>query len=69
MKKEFKIEGMTCNHCVARVEEGLKSLAGVEKVKINLKKEKGAIKFDENQLDETSIIEKVKEIGYQAEAI
>lgn len=29
MKKEFKIEGMSCNHCRMHVEKALNSLDGV----------------------------------------
>ena len=39
MKQEFSIKGMSCNHCVARVEEALYSLEGVKKAKVNLKKD------------------------------
>lgn len=35
--KFMKIEGMTCAHCVARVEKALSGLAGAEGVKVNLK--------------------------------
>lgn len=69
MKKEFKVTGMTCQHCVANVEKGLTGLAGVEKVKINLKKEKAVVKYDENQVSENEIVAKVKEVGYEAEVV
>lgn len=38
MKKEFAINGMSCNHCVATVEKAINQLDGIDKVKINLKK-------------------------------
>ena len=30
MKKEFKVEGMTCNHCRMHVEKALNSIDGVK---------------------------------------
>lgn len=39
MKQQFSIEGMSCNHCAARVEEAVSALDGVQKVKVNLKKQ------------------------------
>lgn len=39
MKQQFSIEGMSCNHCAARVEETVSALYGVQKVKVNLKKQ------------------------------
>ncbi|MHC5248163.1 copper chaperone CopZ [Enterococcus sp. HY326] len=69
MKKEFAIKGMTCKHCVARVEEGINSLPGIEKVKINLKKENGVVKFDESQVSPQAIADKVTEVGYATEVL
>ncbi|MGY3748956.1 copper chaperone CopZ [Vagococcus acidifermentans] len=67
MKQVFKIDGMSCKHCVARVEEGLNSLAGIDKVKINLKKGEGKVTFNEAEVTADDIIAKIKETGYEAE--
>lgn len=67
MKQEFTIKGMTCNHCVARVEESVKNLDGVKKVKVNLKKESGSVKFDEAVLSADDIVLAIKAAGYEAE--
>ncbi|MEY8445169.1 copper chaperone CopZ [Enterococcus ratti] len=69
MKQEFLIKGMHCNHCVARVEEALRNLEGVKKVKIHLKKEKGLVKFDETSVPLEEICQTINELGYQAEVI
>ncbi|MDH6365295.1 copper chaperone [Enterococcus sp. PF1-24] len=69
MKQTFSIKGMSCQHCVARVEEGIKSLAGIQKVKINLKKENGVVKFDESQVTPQQIAEKITETGFTAEVM
>lgn len=69
MKKEFSVTGMTCNHCVASVEKGLNGLAGVEKVKVNLKKGKATVKYDETNVSSDQIVNKIKEVGYEAEVI
>ena len=62
MKKEFKIEGMSCHHCVAAVQ---KSLA-----KINLKNYEVSIgstkvDFDEHKISEDEIIRAIEEAGYR----
>lgn len=69
MKQEFKVTGMTCQNCVAHVEKGINELAGVAKVKVNLKKEKSVVKYDESQVSNSDIVAKVKEVGYEAEVI
>ncbi|MDR1013907.1 MAG: heavy-metal-associated domain-containing protein [Coriobacteriales bacterium] len=37
-KTLLKVEGMSCEHCVAAVTEALEALPGVEKVKVSLGK-------------------------------
>ncbi|HIY56994.1 MAG TPA: copper chaperone CopZ [Candidatus Tetragenococcus pullicola] len=66
MKQKFSIEGMNCDHCVAKVEKAVNELTGIEKVKIHLKKKNGVIKFDETLTSTDQIIQKISEAGYQA---
>ncbi len=40
VEQEFWIKGMSCNHCVERVEEAVHSLDGVKKNKSQSKKRK-----------------------------
>jgi copper chaperone len=69
MKQQFSIQGMSCDHCVQRVEKTIGQLEGVQKVKVNLKKEKSVVKFDDTQLAPEAIVEAVNELGYQAEVL
>lgn len=52
MKKQFEINGMSCNHCVANVEKAINQLEGIDKVKIHLKKNQGVVKFDEAKVSQ-----------------
>ncbi|MGO2637742.1 MAG: copper chaperone CopZ [Enterococcus viikkiensis] len=69
MKKQFEINGMSCNHCVAKVEQAINQLDGIDKVKINLKKNNGTVKFDEAQVSADKIAAAVTEAGYETEVI
>lgn len=69
MKQEFSVKGMSCNHCVARIEEAVGRISGVKKVKVQLKKEKAVVKFDEANVQATDICQAINELGYQAEVI
>lgn len=69
MKQEFSVKGMSCNHCVARIEEAVGRISGVKKVKVQLKKEKAVVKFDEAIVQATEICQAINELGYQAEVI
>ncbi|EMF0623638.1 copper chaperone CopZ [Enterococcus hirae] len=69
MKQEFSVKGMSCNHCVARIEEAVGRISSVKKVKVQLKKEKAVVKFDEANVQATEICQAINELGYQAEVI
>ncbi|WP_194712127.1 heavy metal translocating P-type ATPase [Noviherbaspirillum soli] len=45
-EQSFKIEGMTCASCVARVEKALKAVPGVETVSVNLATEKATVRAE-----------------------
>lgn len=70
MKKiTIKITGMSCAHCVNKIETALQGLQGVEKEKVNLKKEIAKVKYDETVQTLDNLKEAVKEVGYEAEAV
>jgi len=46
MKTVLKVDGMSCKHCVKRVEEAAKSVAGVKGVSVDLKKGQAEIVHD-----------------------
>jgi copper chaperone len=66
MKKIYHIEGMSCNHCVARVENAVSEMPGVKKAKVNLKKANAKVKYDEQLVTDDDIIAKITETGYTA---
>jgi copper chaperone len=62
MKKEFKIEGMSCNHCVMAVK---KSLSKVNLIKFEVFIGLTKVEFDENDVTEESIVKAIEEAGYK----
>ena len=66
MKTKYKISGMTCNHCVMRVEKAINSVDGVDKVKVSLAK--GLAKVKGEHLSQ-KLVEAVQEAGYKAEKL
>ncbi len=62
-QKEFKIEGMSCGHCVMAVK---KELQKIENLKIdNVEIGSAKVEFDENQIDNKKIIDAIEEAGYK----
>ncbi|MCY7004288.1 heavy-metal-associated domain-containing protein, partial [Enterococcus faecium] len=53
----------------ARVEEAVSALDGVQKVKVNLKKANGTVKFDETKVQSEKICQAINGLGYKAEVI
>lgn len=65
MKREFIIEGMTCEHCSKRVEDALNGLENT-KAKVNLKKKTAYVK---TTLSDDAIVEAVTKAGYKVTQI
>ncbi|MDY6916102.1 MAG: cation transporter [Candidatus Cloacimonadota bacterium] len=66
MKTIYKISGMTCNHCVRRVEKAISSVEGVDKVKVSLAKGIAKVKGEHSQ---RKLLEVVQNAGYIAEKL
>ena len=65
MKKVFKLEGLNCAHCAAKIEEKVSKLEGVKSVVINFMTTKMTLEsIDENIPD---VVEKVKKLINEVE--
>ncbi|MGL4607417.1 MAG: heavy metal translocating P-type ATPase [Eubacteriaceae bacterium] len=63
MKKVFKVEGMSCLHCVARVNNGLSEINGVSNVDVSL--EAGMVSLDISpEVSDEMIIDQLSALGY-----
>ena len=65
-KVEFKITGMSCAACSARIEKALNALPGVFSATVNLATERASVEFSGNELSFQQIQAKVKKLGYEA---
>lgn len=61
MEKEFKIEGMSCNHCVMAVQKNLAKL-NLKEFKVEIGSAK--VEFDENTFNEELIIKTIENAGF-----
>ena len=62
MKKEFKIEGMSCHHCIIAVQ---KSLSKLNLKKSDVKIGSATIEYDEQETNEKMIIKAIDDAGYK----
>nr|WP_194189585.1 heavy metal translocating P-type ATPase [Clostridium chrysemydis] len=69
LKVNFKIKGMTCASCQARIEKVVSKIQGVKDVVVNLATEEMSLKYDSREVSIKDIEDKVKGIGFTAEVI
>ncbi|MBI5975499.1 heavy metal translocating P-type ATPase [Staphylococcus canis] len=65
-KETFKISGMTCAACSARIERVLNRESGVDDISVNLVMEKGTISYNPNAITREEIFERIHKIGFEA---
>lgn len=63
-KITFKIEGMSCSSCSARVQKELSSLKGIINSNVNISNHKGMAEYNEGEIDVQDIVKAVENAGY-----
>ena len=66
MTVELTIEGMSCEHCVARVQKALAGVEGVTAAEVTL--EPGSATVRGEDLNVADLVEAVDRVGYTARA-
>ena len=64
LEQSFSVSGMHCAACSSRIERVVSALSGVESVSVNLATEQMRCVYDDAELDENNIVERVSEIGF-----
>lgn len=52
MKKEFKLDGLDCPNCAAKIENAVKKLGGVSSASVNFMTTKMVIEAEDERIDE-----------------
>lgn len=60
---KVKIEGMSCNHCVARVTKALEALQGIKQVSVSLDDASAEFEKDDS-IPESEVEKAITEAGY-----
>ncbi|TNJ67279.1 copper-translocating P-type ATPase [Paenibacillus hemerocallicola] len=63
-RSTFRVTGMTCAACAARIEKSLGRMEGVDGVTVNLAMERMSVAFDRHKVGAQQIGEKVRQLGY-----
>jgi Au+-exporting ATPase len=59
---KLNVPGISCEHCVKRIESALKAVAGVKKIEISVKKKTVEVSGTASEED---IVSAIKEAGYE----
>lgn len=62
-KREYKVDGMMCNHCRANLENAIKSVEGVTDVTVDLASGTASV---QGSASDESIIRAITDRGYSA---
>ena len=63
---DLPITGMSCASCAVKIEKGLAKVEGVSQATVNFAAEKATVLFNPNRTDVSHLINKVKDLGYEA---
>ena len=69
MIQRYRITGMSCAACSARVQRSMEKLEGVEQVNVNLLAGSMELRYDETRLTDLDVIAAVEAAGYGAEVL
>jgi len=65
----FRIEGMTCGGCAARVEKALASVPGVSEARVNFSAETASVDVVDGGPNGAELVRAVRSAGYEAEPL
>ena len=63
-KLELKIDGISCQACVAKIERKLSRTDGVEKALVNISNNMADIEYDEKEIKASAIMKIIEKLGY-----
>lgn len=63
--REIGIAGMTCDHCVRKVESALRGVNGVKEVHVDLQAALAEVRFDTTRTDLPALHDAMLRSGYQ----
>ena len=65
VKKEFKVEGMSCSHCERAIKNELNELNGVSNTEVDLSGKTVTVQYDIDLVTDSELIGAIEEAGYE----
>jgi len=67
-EKMLDVEGMSCAHCKAAVEDELRALPGIEKADADIARGTVEVRYDESKVGTEDLKRAIEEAGYAVAA-
>ncbi len=64
-QETIKVEGMTCQHCVQVITDGLSNISGLNAVNVDLVRKEVSVEFNERETELHKIFDKIIEVGFE----
>ena len=61
----LSIEGMSCQHCVGKVEKGLREMEGVLAADVDLAKKQAKVRYIAEKVSVDDLAKKVTDVGFK----
>ena len=65
MNHILNVDGITCEHCVDTIKEGVGIIVGVFSVDVEIEQKKVGVEFDEKIAKLEVLIDKIEEVGFE----
>ena len=62
---EFNVPSIACSSCSGKIEQGIKSMNGINNVSIDLKTQMVNVDYDPQQVEAKEIKKKISNMGYE----
>lgn len=62
---KLQVEGMSCGHCEIAIQDAVRKLPGIKKVKASKRKKEAAVNYDDSLVSPEQIIEAINGTGYR----
>ncbi len=66
---KFKLSGMHCSACALNIEFDLEDLPGIHSVKTSYARQECSVEFDTSKISVDSIIDQIRQTGYEAQQV
>ncbi|NLV92038.1 MAG: heavy-metal-associated domain-containing protein [Firmicutes bacterium] len=63
-RQEFRVDGMSCQHCVQAIKDNVGKLHGIDRIEVDLDKQTVTVEYNAEQVDTEAIEGAIAGAGY-----